>query len=107
VRGDCTVAVAVLQWPCRRPGVFLALLHARKARLRWRKKLIMAGLVTDVCLSQSVLLLAALKVACDVLVSDCSGSVTPEAHEDRTARMVQAGARPVSLWSVLSEWTLD
>jgi nicotinamidase-related amidase len=71
-----------------------------------RKKLIMAGLVTEVCLSQSVL--AALKDGYDVyFVSDCSGGITPEAHEDGKARMVQAGARPMSLWSVLSEWAPD
>jgi hypothetical protein len=66
----------------------------------------MAGLVTEVCLSQSVL--AALKDGYDVyFVSDCSGGITPEAHEDGKARMVQAGARPMSLWSVLSEWAPD
>ena len=71
-----------------------------------RKKVIMAGLVTEVCLCQSVL--AALKDGFDVyFVSDCSGGITPEAHEDAKARMVQAGARPMSLWSVLSEWTPD
>jgi len=71
-----------------------------------RKKLIIAGLVTEVCLCQSVL--AALKDGFDVyFVSDCSGGVTPEAHEDGKARMVQAGARPMSLWSVVSEWAPD
>jgi nicotinamidase-related amidase len=71
-----------------------------------RKKLIMAGLVTEVCLCQSVL--AALKDGFDVyFVSDCSGGITPESHEDGKARMVQAGARPMSLWSVLSEWAPD
>jgi isochorismate hydrolase len=71
-----------------------------------RKKLIIAGLVTEVCLCQSVL--AALKDGFDVyFVSDCSGGVTLEAHEDGKARMVQAGARPMSLWSVLSEWAPD
>jgi nicotinamidase-related amidase len=71
-----------------------------------RKKLIMAGLVTEVCLSQSVL--AALNEGYDVyFVSDCSGGLTLESHEDGKARMTQAGARPMSLWSVLSEWTPD
>jgi nicotinamidase-related amidase len=71
-----------------------------------RKKLIIAGLATEVCLCQSVL--AALKDGFDVyFVSDCSGGVTTEAHEDGKARMVQAGARPMSLWSVLSEWAPD
>ena len=71
-----------------------------------RKKLIMAGLVTEVCLAQSVL--AALKDGYDVyFVSDCSGGITPEAHEDAKARMVQAGAKPMSWLAVTSEWTPD
>jgi nicotinamidase-related amidase len=71
-----------------------------------RKKLIMAGLVTEVCLAQSVL--AALKDGFDVyFLSDCSGGITPESHEDAKARMIQAGARPVSWLSVTSEWTPD
>jgi len=71
-----------------------------------RKKVIMAGLVTEVCLAQSVL--AALKDGFDVyFVSDCSGGITTEAHEDAKARMTQAGAKPMSLWAVLSEWAPD
>jgi nicotinamidase-related amidase len=71
-----------------------------------RKKLIMAGLVTEVCLAQSVL--GALKDGFDVyFVSDCSGGITPEAHEDAKARMVQAGAKPMSWLAVTSEWTPD
>ena len=71
-----------------------------------RKKLIMAGLVTEVCLAQSVL--AALKDGFDVyFVSDCSGGITTESHEDGKMRMTQAGAKAMSLWSVLSEWTPD
>jgi nicotinamidase-related amidase len=71
-----------------------------------RKKLIIAGLATEVCLCQSVL--AAIKDGFDVyFVSDCSGGVTLESHEDGKARMVQAGARPMSFWSVLCEWAPD
>jgi nicotinamidase-related amidase len=71
-----------------------------------RKKLIMAGLVTEVCLAQSVL--AALKDGYEVyFVSDCSGGITPEAHEDGKARMIQAGARPMSWLAVISEWAPD
>jgi nicotinamidase-related amidase len=71
-----------------------------------RKKLIMAGLVTEVCLAQSVL--AALKDGFDVFfVSDCSGGITPEAHEDAKVRMVQAGAKPISWIAVISEWAPD
>ena len=66
----------------------------------------MAGLVTEVCLTQSVL--AARKDGFDVFfVSDCSGGITPEAHEDAKARMVQAGAKPVSWLAVISEWAPD
>jgi hypothetical protein len=71
-----------------------------------RKKLIMAGLVTEVCLAQSVL--AALKDGFDVyFVSDCSGGITIESHEDAKVRMTQAGARPMSWLAVISEWTPD
>src|ERR1700730_5275731 len=71
-----------------------------------RKKLVMAGLVTEVCLCQSVL--AAIKDGFDVyFVSDCSGGVTPESHEDGKARMVQAGARPMSWLAVYGEWAQD
>ena len=71
-----------------------------------RKKLIMAGLVTEVCLCQSVL--SALKDGFEVyFASDCSGGITPQGHEDAKARMIQAGARPVSWEAVTSEWTPD
>jgi hypothetical protein len=71
-----------------------------------RKTLIMAGLVTEVCLAQSVL--AALKDGFEVFfVSDCSGGITTEAHDDAKARMVQAGAKPISWLAVISEWAPD
>ena len=68
-----------------------------------RKKLIMAGIVTGVCLAQSVL--AALKDGFEVyFVSDCSGGITREAHEDAKVRMTMAGAKPIN-WSALgAEW---
>ncbi len=71
-----------------------------------RKKLIMAGLVTEVCLAQSVL--AALKEGYEVfIVPDCSGGTTVEAHEDAKVRMVQAGARPINWLAVTGEWVPD
>jgi hypothetical protein len=70
------------------------------------KKLIMAGLVTEVCLCHSVL--AALKDGFDVyFVNDCSGKITPESHEDTKARMTQAGAKPMSWLAVYGEWAPD
>jgi len=60
-----------------------------------RRKLVMAGLVTKVCLAQSVL--AARKDGYDVyFVSDCSGGVTKEAHDDAKVRMTMAGAQPIN-----------
>ncbi len=40
-------------------------------------------------------------------VSDCSGGITTEAHEDAKLRMVQAGAKPISWLAVINEWTPD
>src|SRR5712664_1873249 len=71
-----------------------------------RKKLLMAGIATEVCLAQSAL--AALKDGFDVyFVSDCSGGVTQEAHDDAKVRMTMAGAQPMSLVAVINEWAPD
>src|SRR5213594_3248688 len=71
-----------------------------------RKKLIMAGISTEVCLAQSVL--AALKDGYEVyFVSDCSAGCSREAHEDAKVRMTMAGARPMSWLAVQSEWAPD
>jgi len=71
-----------------------------------RKKLIIAGLWTEVCLAQTVL--SALKDSFDVyFVSDASGGVSKEAHDDAKARMIQAGARPMNWLGVVAEWTPD
>lgn len=71
-----------------------------------RRKLVMAGLSTDICLTQSVL--GALKDGYEVyFVPDCSAGVTREAHEDAKIRMTMAGARPVNWLAVTSEWTPD
>jgi nicotinamidase-related amidase len=68
-----------------------------------RKKLVMAGLVTEVCLAQSVL--AARRDGFDVyFVSDCSGGVTKEAHDDAKARMMMAGAKPINWMALGGEW---
>ena len=68
-----------------------------------RRKLVMAGLVTEVCLVQSVL--AARKDGFDVFfVSDCSGGVTKEAHEDAKVRMTMAGAKPINWMALTGEW---
>ena len=69
-----------------------------------RKKLIMAGIATEVCLAQSVL--AAIRDGFDIyFVSDCSAGVTEEAHNDAKVRMTMAGAKPINWLAVISEWT--
>ena len=40
-------------------------------------------------------------------VSDCSGGMTAEGHEDAKARMTQAGAKPVCWLAVTAEWVPD
>ncbi len=71
-----------------------------------RKNLVMAGLWTEVCLAQTAL--SAMKDGFDVyFVSDASGGVNKEAHEDAKVRMVQAGAKPLNWLGVVAEWTPD
>lgn len=71
-----------------------------------RKKLIMAGILTEVCLAQSVL--AALKEGFEVyFVSDCSAGGSVEAHEDAKVRMTMAGAKPINWIAVTAEWAPD
>jgi nicotinamidase-related amidase len=68
-----------------------------------RKKLIMAGLTTEVCLAQSAL--SAIKDGFDVyFVTDCSGGVSMEAHESAKVRMTMAGAKPITWMAVTGEW---
>ncbi|WP_055615391.1 isochorismatase family protein [Streptomyces phaeochromogenes] len=71
-----------------------------------RKKLVMAGLATDVCLTQAVL--GALKDGYEVyFMTDCSAGTTKEGHEDAKLRLVQAGAKPVNATVVAFEWAPD
>lgn len=68
-----------------------------------RKKLVMAGLWTEVCLaltSQS-----ALEAVYEVyIVTDGSGGTSKEAHDIAVMRMVQAGAIPVTWLQVMREY---
>jgi nicotinamidase-related amidase len=57
-----------------------------------KKKLVMAGLWTEVCLTMPVL--SALAVGFEVyVVTDASGGGSAEGHERAVQRMIQAGAR--------------
>jgi nicotinamidase-related amidase len=71
-----------------------------------RKVLVMAGLWTEVCLAQTAL--SALKDGYAVyFVSDCSGGLTQESHDDAKQRMVQAGAAGINWIALVTEWTPD
>ncbi|MBK4348302.1 hydrolase [Lacisediminihabitans changchengi] len=71
-----------------------------------RKKIVIAGLWTEVCLVLPVL--SALEQGYEVfVVADASGGVTPEAHTFAIDRMVAAGAVPVTWIQVLLELQRD
>ena len=86
--------VSTNAWPDIKPAV----------EATGRQVLIMAGIWTEVCLAQTTL--SALGEGYTVyFVSDCSGGVTQEAHEDAKQRMVQAGANGINWIGVVAEWT--
>ncbi|MGW1464270.1 hydrolase [Streptomyces sp. NPDC002308] len=71
-----------------------------------RKKLVIAGLWTEVCIVLPTL--SALAQGYEVyVVADASGGVTPQAHDHAVQRMVQAGAVPVTWVQVLLELQRD
>lgn len=71
-----------------------------------RRTLLIAGLWTEVCLTQTAI--SALADGYRVFfVSDCSGGMSVEAHEDAKLRLVQAGATPVNWVAVVCEWAPD
>lgn len=66
-----------------------------------RKKLVMCGLWTEVCLAQTVL--TGLKSGYEIyFVADCSGGISAEAHEDGKLLMIQAGAKPMNWQAVMA-----
>ena len=71
-----------------------------------RKQLILAALWTEICLAMPAI--QALGEGYEVfVVTDASGSVSPEAHDMAVRRLVQAGAVPITWLAVLSEWQRD
>lgn len=71
-----------------------------------RKKLVMCGLWTEVCINT-----ACNSAMCDGLevyvVADACGATSRMAQEYSMQRMIQAGARPVTWQQVLLEWQRD
>ena len=71
-----------------------------------KKKLVMAALWTEVCLTMPAL--AAIEEGYEVyIVTDASGGVTKEAHDMAVQRMVQAGAKPITWMQLLLEYQRD
>jgi nicotinamidase-related amidase len=71
-----------------------------------RRTLLIAGLWTEVCLAQTAV--SAIADGYRVFfISDCSGGLSDEAHEDAKTRLVQAGATPINWVAVICEWTPD
>jgi nicotinamidase-related amidase len=71
-----------------------------------RRRLIFAGLWTEVCLLYPVLHAQAEGFE-TYFVVDAIGGSTVAAHETATQRMIQAGSRPVTLNSMQTEWIRD
>ena len=60
-----------------------------------KKKLVIAGLWTEVCTLSAAL--SALEDGYDVyVVTDASGGTSQEAHDMAIARMIQAGVKPIT-----------
>jgi nicotinamidase-related amidase len=71
-----------------------------------RRKLVIAGQWTEVCVAMPVL--SALDAGYEVyVVTDACGGASREAHDMAVERMVQAGARPITTWNYVSELQRD
>ncbi|MEV7891720.1 hydrolase [Streptomyces sp. NPDC002817] len=71
-----------------------------------RKKLVIAGLYTEICVAFPALHAAG--EGFDVyVVTDASGGVSAEAHDMAVRRMVQAWITPITWMAVLAEWQRD
>ena len=71
-----------------------------------RKRLVFAGLWTEVCLQMPVL--HAQRDGWETyFVADAVGGSTVTAHESAIQRMVQAGSQPITLSSLVTEWVRD
>jgi nicotinamidase-related amidase len=72
-----------------------------------RKKVVVAGLWTEVCNNGFALCAMAEGDYEIYMVSDASGGTSKEAHDMAMQRMVQAGVVPVTWQQVLLEWQRD
>lgn len=71
-----------------------------------KKKLVMGGLWTSVCIVGPVL--SAITEGYDLyVITDASGDISQEAHDQAITRMVQAGAKPITSLQYLLELQRD
>ena len=71
-----------------------------------RKKVILAGLWTEVCVTFPALSMLAEKYEVYVAADACGGA-SPQAHSMAMKRMIQAGVVPMTWMQVLLEWQRD
>lgn len=78
----------------------------RRINAMGKDRLVMAGLWTSVCCNGPVI--SALEQGFEVyVVTDACGDASVEAHERAVARMIQAGARPITALTYLLELQRD
>ncbi len=71
-----------------------------------RKKIVLSGLWTETCVALPTI--QAIHDNYEVyVVEDCCGDVSQLAHDNAMKRMIQAGAKPVTVLSVMLEWQRD
>ena len=71
-----------------------------------RKKIVLAGLWTETCVALPTV--QAIHDNYEVyVVEDCCGDVSQLSHDNAMKRMIQAGAKPVTVLSVMLEWQRD
>ncbi|OPC05057.1 hydrolase [Elizabethkingia ursingii] len=82
-------------------------LNAYKAIIgKGKKKLVFAGLWTSVCIVGPAL--SAINEGYDVyVITDASGDISKEAHDQAVTRMVQAGAHPITATQYVLELQRD
>ncbi|MFI1016396.1 isochorismatase family protein [Streptomyces sp. NPDC020965] len=92
-----------------RPGFFDCFrdeAFAEAVRRTGRRKLVIGGVSTEGCVLQTVL--GALRAGYEAhVVVDASASLTVETHQNSIQRLVQAGAVPVTWYSVAGEFQAD
>ena len=71
-----------------------------------RKKIVLAGLWTETCVALPTV--QAIHDNYEVyVVEDCCGDVSQLSHDNAMKRVIQAGAKPVTVLSVMLEWQRD